>query len=143
MVFLYLLALDFRHKICKIQGVSTGMIAGHQHFHQENTMPNTATSDNPETNQDCKPLFVQDKPIDSRDQDKFGHAEIADSLCAMIDACETPFTIGLFGGWGSGKTGITKLVTKELTDKKNTLIILRSWSLTLPHTPGIRYEDNF
>ena len=62
--------------------------------------------------------FFSDQPIAAdKEQDiRFGHLDIADNLKKIILNCPSPFTIGLFGKWGSGKTTILNALRKKLQD---------------------------
>ena len=46
--------------------------------------------------------FLIDKPVEDSKELKFGHYELGETLIDIIRKCKTPFTIGLFGRWGSG-----------------------------------------
>jgi putative protein kinase ArgK-like GTPase of G3E family len=50
--------------------------------------------------------FLSDQPLDADREQKmrFGHPGIVDNLKNIVSTCPTPFTIGLFGKWGIGKT---------------------------------------
>ena len=50
--------------------------------------------------------FITEQP--ATDELKFGHKEILDTLESIVKDCDTPFTIGLFGKWGSGKSSIAE-----------------------------------
>jgi hypothetical protein len=55
------------------------------------------------------PWFVRDDPIaDLSTEDSFGHRAYSEVLADAILAAQPPFTIGVFGDWGVGKTTITK-----------------------------------
>ncbi|MDD5639198.1 MAG: P-loop NTPase fold protein [Candidatus Pacebacteria bacterium] len=62
--------------------------------------------------------LLSDKPIDNDEEIEFGHDEIAKSIFSVIKKAATPFTIGLYGKWGLGKTTIAKSV-KKLADQNN------------------------
>jgi len=68
-----------------------------------------------------KMKFFSDQPISAdKGQDiRFGHLDIADNLKKIILNCPSPFTIGLFGKWGSGKTTILNALRKKLQDNDN------------------------
>lgn len=51
---------------------------------------------------------------DSEQDVRFGHVGIADNLREIILQSPLPFTIGLFGRWGSGKTTIINVLKKKL-----------------------------
>ena len=65
--------------------------------------------------------FFSDQPIaaDFEQDIRFGHLDIADNLRKIILNCPSPFTIGLFGKWGSGKTTILNALRKKLQDNDN------------------------
>ena len=65
-----------------------------------------------------KPKFniLRDEPLTNKEADRFGYSDIADKLIDIIQEVKSPFTIGLYGKWGSGKTSICKLVEKNLED---------------------------
>jgi len=65
--------------------------------------------------------FFSDQPIAAdKEQDiRFGHLDIVDNLKKIILNCPSPFTIGLFGKWGSGKTTILNALRKKLQDNDN------------------------
>lgn len=59
--------------------------------------------------------LLPDRPIDAdKEEDiKFGHKELAETVFDLIHKAEPPFTIGLYGRWGVGKTTISGLVEKK------------------------------
>lgn len=71
-----------------------------------------------------QPLFefelLPDKPIDPdvEQEDKFGHKDISGTLVSVIEKVEPPFTMGLFGRWGTGKTTIAANVNKVFKNKE-------------------------
>jgi hypothetical protein len=48
------------------------------------------------------------------DEDRFGHKAYVEELSALVRACPDPYRIGLFGPWGTGKTGILERVQAAL-----------------------------
>ncbi len=60
--------------------------------------------------------FLSDKPLtaDYEQNDRFGHSGIAENLKQIVSICPVPFTIGLFGKWGTGKTSILNILRDEL-----------------------------
>jgi pantothenate kinase-related protein Tda10 len=46
--------------------------------------------------------------------DRLGFKPMADILVEVIRQTQPPFTIGVFGEWGSGKTTLMTLVQREL-----------------------------
>ena len=49
-------------------------------------------------------------------KDKFGRSNFAKALALLIKNAEPPCTIGLYGGWGSGKSTLMQLVADELSN---------------------------
>lgn len=59
--------------------------------------------------------FARDDPVaDLAAEDSFGHRAYTEVLAEAILATEPPFTIGVFGDWGVGKTTITKTHLAEV-----------------------------
>lgn len=58
------------------------------------------------------------------DIDYLNHSEVAEMICDMIsDDTLLPLSVGVYGGWGVGKSSILRLVNKRLTNDGNTIII--------------------
>ncbi len=59
---------------------------------------------------------VLDRQIASEKQDAFGHRHFAQALRSLIESEShtPPFSIGLLGGWGTGKSSIKELYTRGL-----------------------------
>jgi hypothetical protein len=54
------------------------------------------------------------------DEDVFAHRDYADALLEAVTLVPSPFTIGLFGPWGSGKSSILKEVGERLGSRRDT-----------------------
>jgi hypothetical protein len=63
--------------------------------------------------------ILKDEPLKSKEDDRFGYIDIAGTLTYIIKNVKPPFTIGLYGKWGSGKTSICKLVERNLEKDEN------------------------
>ncbi len=74
------------------------------------------------------PLF-SDVPIETEDQDEFKiHTSYANTLYKIIESAPTPFSIGLFGKWGTGKTSIINILKNKIIDgKKHLFVYLDVW----------------
>lgn len=61
---------------------------------------------------------VLDRHIETEDQDAFGHRHYAQALRCLIEDenHKPPFSIGLLGGWGTGKSSVKELYTRALND---------------------------
>lgn len=67
---------------------------------------------------------ILDKELEDRNADAFGHQDYADALRDLIEAPtnKPPFSIGLLGPWGTGKSSIKALYRSELeSDKSGTV----------------------
>jgi len=74
--------------------------------------------------------FLIDKPLETLEdinKSKFGHEEIAETLSDIVIKCPTPFTIGLFGRWGSGKSTIANFLKTILHKQKIPVVIFDVW----------------
>ena len=63
--------------------------------------------------------YIIDKHIDLKKDDLLGTKSYADTLKKIIDGVDPPFTIGLFGGWGTGKSSIIKSIEDTYNNNKN------------------------
>lgn len=65
---------------------------------------------------------VLDRHIETEDQDAFGHRHYAQALRCLIEdeGHRPPFSIGLLGGWGTGKSSIKELYARALADDTST-----------------------
>lgn len=60
------------------------------------------------------PWFIADQAITEKKDDAFAHDDVAEQLVAIISSIQAPATIGLVGGFGTGKSSITNLLAKRL-----------------------------
>lgn len=65
-------------------------------------------------NNDPKTYIVNDQPTE---KDALDFTPYVETLADIIQTGNTPLTIGVFGGWGSGKTSLMKMVRKQLPDE--------------------------
>ena len=61
--------------------------------------------------------LILDSALKRRDQDKFGHTEIAEIVAELAGHVEMPVNIALFGPWGSGKSSLFELIRSELEER--------------------------
>jgi hypothetical protein len=61
-----------------------------------------------EPKQDESPsqAYLSDAPIPLGDDDPFAHHDLASALGTTLSETSPPFTVGLFGDWGSGKSSV-------------------------------------
>ncbi|MFC1780324.1 P-loop NTPase fold protein [Patescibacteria group bacterium] len=80
-------------------------------------------------NNESKYTYLKDEPIDGSVSGliKFGHTDIADALVSTVLTAQPPFTVGLFGGWGTGKSTIVIDMKAKLTHEKIPVVIFDTW----------------
>jgi hypothetical protein len=61
-----------------------------------------------------KHWFITDRAIDDPSHDAFAHDDVAGQLVAIVKSITPPATIGLLGGFGTGKSSIGNLLAKKL-----------------------------
>ncbi|SEL25999.1 KAP family P-loop domain-containing protein [Roseovarius nanhaiticus] len=63
---------------------------------------------------------ILDKELEDRSADAFGHQDYAEALRDLIEAPtnKPPFSVGLLGPWGTGKSSIKALYRRDLEDDK-------------------------
>lgn len=73
--------------------------------------------------------FLSDQPLpaDRAQEMRFGHLSLADNLKDIILRCPTPFTIGLFGKWGVGKTSIINVLKETLLSEDVATVVFDIW----------------
>jgi predicted KAP-like P-loop ATPase len=69
------------------------------------------------TNDKFMPSLL-DREVSSPARDAFGHRHYAEALRSLIESevNTPPFSIGLLGGWGTGKTTIKGLYLEDLSE---------------------------
>ena len=73
--------------------------------------------------------FLSDQPLraDKKQQIRFGHLGLIDNIRNIVSTCPTPFTIGLFGKWGTGKTTILGTLKDEFHASEIAVVIIDAW----------------
>lgn len=74
--------------------------------------------------------LLSDQPLQCKsefDKERFGHKDISKTLFEMIKNCPTPFTIGLFGKWGTGKSTINYMLKDTLESQGFDAVIFDAW----------------
>ncbi|MCW1938119.1 KAP family NTPase [Pseudomonas sp. MDMC_285] len=73
-----------------------------------------------------------DQPIRKNDKDDLKNNQYAKGLLEFIKIADAPITIGIQGGWGSGKTSLINLLQNELeTDGHSLCINVNAWQQSL------------
>lgn len=60
------------------------------------------------------PHFLGDQPCTDPARIRFGHEVYVTALQGAVSACPTPFVIGLYGNWGTGKTTVLEGLREAL-----------------------------
>ncbi len=78
--------------------------------------------------------LIPDKSIHSKDEDQFHQSTLVSQLIKVIDSVQDHLNIGIFGKWGTGKTGILNMLRGELEEelhsKKYDYIYIDAWKLS-------------
>ncbi|MWK54663.1 hypothetical protein GO594_01615 [Pseudomonas otitidis] len=73
-----------------------------------------------------------DQPIKSQQDDHLKNNQYAKGLLEFIKIADAPITIGIQGGWGSGKTSLINLLQNELEASSDSLCInVNAWQQSL------------
>ena len=56
-------------------------------------------------------------------EDGLGFTEYARTLAGAALGTEGPFTIGVFGDWGTGKTSLMRMIQRELANEEEVLTV--------------------
>mgnify|MGYP001561004704 CR=1 FL=1 len=73
--------------------------------------------------------LLPDRPIspDKEEDIRFGHQQLANAVFQLLKNAEPPFTIGLYGKWGVGKTTIASLVKKLACNDNFKCLFFDAW----------------
>jgi hypothetical protein len=58
--------------------------------------------------------YLSDSPVSLQTEDPFAHGDLAVALASTLSEAPAPFTVGLFGPWGSGKSSVLEDVPHHL-----------------------------
>lgn len=75
---------------------------------------------------------ITDAPLNGAG-DELKAGEYADALANFIRNANTPVTIGIQGGWGSGKTSLFSLLRSRLKAERTLCITVNAWEHSLFH----------
>ncbi|WP_161867539.1 KAP family P-loop NTPase fold protein [Pseudomonas yangonensis] len=83
-------------------------------------------------NEPQKRSCFNDQPITSHKDDHLKNNQYAKGLLQFIKIADAPITIGIQGGWGSGKTSLINLLQHELEKSGDSLCInVNAWQQSL------------
>ena len=67
--------------------------------------------------------ILHERASDNDDFEDKTHEKVASNIHRVIESSTPAITIGLEGGWGSGKSTVVNLLTKKLSDSKDKTLI--------------------
>ena len=74
--------------------------------------------------------FLKDEPLPNlEEQDRFSHSAYVNLLGTTVDELTPPFTLGVFGSWGVGKSSIVNDLSKKLmsSNSKTRAVTIDVW----------------
>jgi len=74
-----------------------------------------------------KTLYIEDDVLNNLEQDTFGHKHIANAVVQSIINTNPPYIIGIFGGWGTGKSSLLTLIKSDLSKRKIATVTIDAW----------------
>lgn len=80
---------------------------------------------------------LTDRPLQSEEDDSLNAKDYANALAQFIKDADTPVTIGIQGGWGSGKTSLITLLQEMLDndpDHRTLCVLVNAWEHSLFHS---------
>lgn len=75
-------------------------------------------------------ILLSDDPIKSSLDDKFSQETFVSKLVNIFESNKNHFNVGLFGKWGTGKTGILNMLKEKLDENKFDYFYIDSWKLS-------------
>jgi len=68
--------------------------------------------------------FLSDEAVREIENDRLKHPSIAEAIKIIVVNCPLPFTIGLFGKWGTGKSSIANFLKSKLVECQEKIIVV-------------------
>jgi len=68
--------------------------------------------------------FLSDEAIRKIENDRLKHPSIAEAIKNVVVNCPLPFTIGLFGKWGTGKSSIANFLKSKLVECQEKIVVV-------------------
>lgn len=68
--------------------------------------------------------FLSDEAIRKIENDRLKHPSIAEAIKNIVLNCPLPFTIGLFGKWGTGKSSIANFLKIKLGEYREKIVVV-------------------
>jgi len=68
------------------------------------------------TGEDYESEYMQDTALEKAEFDQFQHSALAAELAHIVCGCPTPYSVAVYGPWGSGKTSVGGLLKEALSN---------------------------
>jgi uncharacterized protein YjbI with pentapeptide repeats len=69
--------------------------------------------------------------------DRLNRRQYAAAFARLASSCETPLVVGLYGGWGVGKTSLMNLIRKGLDDRTTRSVWFDAWQHQFDDSPAL------
>lgn len=79
-------------------------------------------------------LVHNDEPTKA---DKLDRSRYANALSKLATTCETPITVGVYGGWGVGKTSLMKMIEENLPAETCRAVWFNAWEHQFDDAPAV------
>ena len=113
----------FQHLICYSDIILNRILLCHK-TREKSLMEIKGNNNHPK---EKKMRFLSDRPLDADEEMRFGHLGLVDTLKDIVSTCPTPFTIGVFGKWGTGKTTILDSLKRKFHASEIAVVIIDAW----------------
>lgn len=74
--------------------------------------------------------YIPDKVTRKAEELAFGYAQYVEAISESIIDTDPPFTIGIFGNWGTGKSSILEALKENLSNHKYRTVFIDAWRYT-------------
>jgi hypothetical protein len=96
---------------------------------KRNSFLNLSNLNNPPVFLNKNYEIIADKPLNLKGEEelRFGHGRIANVICDLFNSTKPPFTLGLFGSWGVGKSTIINRIVNNFKGTKIRTVFFDVW----------------
>ncbi|MFK4804324.1 P-loop NTPase fold protein [Microbacterium sp. ZW CA_36] len=63
--------------------------------------------------------LIDDREVARFDEDRLGHKDVVDQLVELARTVPTPSNIALYGAWGSGKSGVGRMLAAAIANERS------------------------
>lgn len=71
--------------------------------------------------------LIEDRAIQTAEEDRLSHHPLSRQVAEIAASGASPTAIGLFGPWGSGKSGLLRLIRAELVSANIPVVAIDAW----------------